>query len=113
MATTETRNYSTLCDVCRADGVVSVERTVEPALGCCALCGEPIPAAIAALLKAPGARPCRDCRGVCLPTHPCLCCVTLVEAQALAEQDSECPDCGFPDSHAPNCAMLDFVGVED
>ncbi len=82
MATyTATTNYSTLCDACRADGAVSVAREFAPALGCCALCGEPIPALVAALLKAPGARPCRDCRGVCLPEAPCACCIVLAEAQ--------------------------------
>jgi hypothetical protein len=82
MATTAaTTNYSTLCDACRADGAVSVARTEAPRLGCCALCGDEIPALVAALLKAPGARPCRDCRGVCLPEEPCACCRELAAMQ--------------------------------
>lgn len=74
-------NYSTLCAPCRETGVVSVERTAPPAMGCCALCGESIPALVAALLQAPGARPCRDCRGVCLPEVPCTCCRELAAMQ--------------------------------
>lgn len=83
MATTAaTTNYSTLCAACRADGAVSVARTEAPRLGCCALCGDPIPALVATLLQAPGARACRDCHAVCLPATPCPCCIDLEAMQA-------------------------------
>jgi hypothetical protein len=77
-----TKLYSTLCAPCRESGVISVEREVAPALGCCAYCGDEIPALVAALLQAPGARKCRDCHGVCLPQQPCGCCLDLAAAGA-------------------------------